>query len=236
MKINIEQLKQMMTSQTYKNDVVANNLANINTIGYKKDISFVEALTNAEENVKLKVQTDFSQGTLKETGNPFDLALNGKGFFTIEKGNDFYLTRDGHFSVNGDGFLVTSSGYKVLGTSGAVHLGMDGEQVGEISISQIGEIYVDDELIDTLQVVDTADYSQLEKAGNNLFKTRKGTEVFVSENTSVIQGNLESSNVNVVNEMIGLMDIQRNFESSQRAIRTIDEALRKAANEVGRYR
>lgn len=234
MNINLVKLKQVMTAQTYKNDVVANNLANINTTGYKKDIMFLDVLADVEADVKMKVQTDFSQGTLKETGNPLDLALNGRGFFTVERDSEIQYTRDGHFSVDNEGFLTTSAGHHVLGAGGWIHLTLDGEKVGNISISQVGEVFVNDELIDTLQLVDFNDYSQLTKAGDNLFAN--AANGYTTEDVFVIQGNLEGSNVSPVNEMIGLMNIQRSFESSQRAVRTIDQALRKAANEVGRYR
>jgi len=132
--------------------------------------------------------------------------------------------------------LITSAGHHVLGEGGWIHLATDGEKVGNVSFSQVGEVYVNDQLMDTLRLTNFSDYSQLSKAGDNLFKSANGVNGHMAENVSVIQGNLESSNVSPVHEMIGLMDIQRSFESSQRAIRTIDEAMRKAANEVGRYR
>jgi len=236
MNIKLQRLKQVMTAQTYKNDVAANNLANINTNGFKKDIMFMDVLAGAEENVKMKVQTDFSQGTLKETGNPLDLALNGNGFFSVERNGETHFSRDGHFSVDNEGFLITSAGHHVLGEGGWIHLALDGEKVGEVSVSQVGEVFVNDELMDTLQLVDFKDYNKLSKAGDNLFKSAIGAGEHVAENILVMQGNLEGSNVSPVNEMIGLMNIQRSFESSQRAVKTIDEALRKAANEIGRYR
>lgn len=237
MNINLQRLKQSMTAQTYKNDVAANNLANINTTGYKRDVMFIDVLSNVENaSLKMKIQTDFSQGTLKETTNPLDLALSGKGFFVVERDGKEFYTRDGHFTVDNEGFLTTSAGHHVNGEGGWIHLATNGEKVGNVSISQIGEIFVNDELIDILQLVDFDDYSRLTKVGENIFKNTSGANAYLTEDIFVIQGNLEGSNVSPVNEMIGLMDIQRSFESSQRAVRTIDQALRKAANEVGRYR
>lgn len=237
MNIDLERLKQVMTAQTFKNDVTANNLANINTSGFKRDITFFDVLSDVEENnVQMKVQTDFSQGTLKETGNTLDLALSGKGFFTIDRDGQEYYSRDGHFSLDNEGFLVTSAGHHVLGERGWIYLADEGNKVNDISVSQMGEVFINDQFKDTIQLVDFSNYNLLRKVGENLFTTSETTSTYEVSNTLVLQSHLEGSNVSPVNEMIGLMDIQRSFESSQRAVRIIDQALRKAANDIGSYR
>ena len=106
MKINMEQLKHALSAQTFKTDLVANNMANINTSGYKRDIMFMDLLDKFDTNYDNKdVITEFTQGTMKETANPLDVAFSGRGFFVIENNGKEYYTRDGHFTVDNEGNL-----------------------------------------------------------------------------------------------------------------------------------
>ena len=237
MKLNLEKLKHALSSQTFKNDLVSNNLANVNTTGFKRDIMFVDMLDEIEtDNYNKNTITEFNQGTLKNTGNPLDIAIQGKGFFVIEYEGNEYFTRDGHFTVNMDGNLINSDGFKVLGQNGEINVSIDGDKTGQISLSKAGEIFVDNEYIDSLKIVDFDDYKNLRKQGVNLFSSYNNVEGFEPENFLVLQNNLETSNVNSVNEMVELITLHRNFESTQRAVRTLDDALGKAANDIGRYR
>ena len=122
MKINLDRLKQDLSAQTFKNDLVSNNLANINTIGYKRDIMFTDMIDIFDSNYDNKnVKTEFTQGTMKETGNPLDVAFSGKGFFVIENNGEEYYTRDGHFTVNSVGNLTTAEGFNVMGQGGVIN-------------------------------------------------------------------------------------------------------------------
>jgi flagellar basal-body rod protein FlgG len=237
MKINLERLKHAMAAETFKNDLVSNNMANINTTGYKRDVMFMDLLDNFDTNYDNKnVLTEFTQGTMKETGNPLDVALSGKGFFVVENNGKEYYTRDGHFTVDRDGLLVNSEGFNVMGQGGLINVSLDGAKTGDFSISKLGEIFVNDEYIDMLKIVDFEDYSQLNKEGVNLFSPKDNVKPYEPEMFLVLQRHLEGSNVNSVNEMVELISLQRNFESTQKAVRTLDEALGKAANDIGRYR
>ncbi len=237
MKINFNRLQHALSSHTFKNDLISNNLANLNTTGYKRDIMFMDLMDVFELNSDNKnVITEFSQGTLKETGNPLDVAISGKGFFVIEKDGKEYYSRDGHFTVDKNGILINSGGLKVMGQGGEINVSMDGTKTGDFSISKLGEIFVNDEYIDSLKIVDFQDYSQLRKEGINLFMPINNTEPFEPEMYMLLQRNLEGSNVNSVNEMVELITVQRNFESTQKAVKTLDDALGKAANDIGRYR
>ncbi|NOZ74630.1 MAG: flagellar hook basal-body protein [FCB group bacterium] len=236
MNIELKSLMANMAGLMRKNDVIANNLANVNTNGFKRDVLFSEVLKDESDvKQKLSMLTDFSQGSLTQTDNPLDVAISGNGFFVVETDRGDALTRNGHFLVDPSGALITSSGNYVLGNGGRVFVTTDGLSKGEISITHAGEVYVDDELRGILRIVDVSDQEKLEKFGESLFVT-EDKNLHDVDSPMILQGNLESANVNPVNELVTLIEIQRQFESSQRAIKSIGDALRKTANDVGRYR
>ena len=239
MEINLDTLKQNMTALLKKTDVTANNLANISTNGFKKDHFFVQYL---EENDKSSfpetVKTDFRPGTMKETGNPLDLAIGGKGFFSLmdQEGNSSF-TRDGHFKIDEEGFLITLNGETVMGKKGTINLKpSEEEKISNINITQVGEVFLNDKFIDQLLIVDFNDYEKINKSGNSQYTNNDIENVIELEDFRIIQGGLEGSNVDPMVEMVQLLETQRNFESTQRAVRSIDDALKKATNEVGKYR
>lgn len=178
-----------------------------------------------------EVTTDFSQGALNPTGNDFDIALQGKGFFSIETPEGTRYTRDGQFTKNAEGFLVTKEGYKVLGENGPIKV--DGKSV---AISEKGEVIVDKNKIDTLKVVDFKDYSLLQKQGDGLIKPSidETPEMFVQPTATVQQGFIEGSNVNSVREMVEMMTVLRSYEASQRMIKAHDDLLGKSVNEIAK--
>ncbi len=236
MNIELKALMANMAGLMRKNDILANNLANVNTNGFKRDVLFSEVLKEESDiKQKLSMLTDFSQGSLTQTNNPLDVAISGNGFFVVETDRGEALTRNGHFLVDASGALMTSSGNFVLSDTGHVFVTTDGVNTGEISITQSGEVFVDGESRGRLRIVDVDDPKKLEKYGESLFITEDGN-IRDMDNPVILQGNLEEANVNPVNELVSLIEIQRQFESSQRAIKTINEALGKTANEVGRYR
>ena len=239
MEINLETLKNNMTSLLKKTDVTANNLANISTNGFKKDNYFVQYLEeNNDKSTAESVKTDFRAGTMKETGNPLDLAIGGKGFFTLmdQEGVSTY-TRDGHFKIDDEGFLITLSGEAVMGKKGTINLKpSEEEKISNINITQVGEVYLNERLVDQLKITDFEDYNKINKSGNSQYTVSDIENIIEMEDFRIIQGGLEGSNVDPMVEMVQLLETQRNFESTQRAVRTIDDALKKATNEVGKYR
>ncbi len=216
-------------------EISAQNIANANTTGFKKErISFRDSLIPVD-NKKADIPdgrtmtqtssiiTDFSKGALMKTGNPLDVAINGEGFFAIE--SDLY-TRNGNFTIDSEGNLTTQDGKKVLGSGGPISV-----QGGSIEIDGSGEIFVDGISVDTLKVVNFKDKFVLQKQAAGMFATDDQGE---ESNSGVSQGYLETSNVNAIREMVEMIRTMREFESYQKMISAFDDASSKTVNELGK--
>ena len=238
MEVNLPKLKDVLLAQVNKNEVISNNLANLDNVGFKKEQTFFELVdSKTGPDLKLNVKTDFNQGILDQTNNPMDLALSGKGFFVISTENGEAYTRDGHFKLDEEGFIVTSSGDYLKGQNDRILLiSENGLMPREIEVAKNGDIFVNGDLQDRIYVTDFVDPNVLKKAGDNLFIAEGNIEKYEPENIEIKQGFLEKSNVNPVEEMMGLIEVQRQFESTQRMIRTLDDTFKSAVNNVGRYR
>ncbi len=235
MKVNLTNLKQAMVSQLNRNDVVANNLANINTNGFKKDMMFFDYLDDQSNESQDGTQAvDFAQGTLKQTNNDLDLAISGRGFFVIETDDGAGYTREGHFKLDKNGILKDSSDRAVLGENGQIAIIGENLNPKNISITQNGEIFADEELMGRLRIVDFENTGDIKKVGGNLFTADESQELEVQE-AVIHQGFLEESNVNPADEMIQLIEVQRQFESMQKMVRSLDEVFSLAATRVGRF-
>ena len=153
-----------------------------------------------------------------------------------QEGNSSF-TRDGHFKIDEEGFLITLNGETVMGKKGTINLKpSEEEKISNINITQVGEVFLNDKFIDQLLIVDFNDYEKINKSGNSQYTNNDLENVIELEDFRIIQGGLEGSNVDPMVEMVQLLETQRNFESTQRAVRSIDDALKKATNEVGKYR
>jgi len=236
MNTSLDMLQKIMTAQIHKNDIVANNLANVSTNGFKREVAFFDILSQNSEGPGVNVRTNFEQGPLKQTSNPLDLAIRGRGFFVVETDKGDALTRDGHFTVSIDGYLVTSSNHPLAGLGGRIDVPLDEFSEGDISINESGEIFVGERFIDQIKIAQIEDSSILSKIGENLFKAPRSYALSEAPESTVLQGQLEGSNVNPVVEMVHLIELQRQFESSQRAMSAIDNVLGKAASDISRYR
>ena len=237
MNTDLNKIKSVLTAQLQRNNVVANNLANANTIGFKRETIFMEVMRGQQnDRVHAVTATDFAQGTLKATNNPLDVALSGKGLFTIDHGSEESYTRDGHFNIDEFGVLRTTGGAAVLGLSGIINVAVNGLKSPELSINSHGDIYANNQFIDRLKITSVESVSDLVKIGANQFKVKDGSIVQEVLEPQVRQGFLEESNVNPVTEMVELMELQRQFESSQRVVRTIDQALNTTVNKISDYR
>lgn len=212
-------------TQQLRFETVANNMANINTNGFKKNIiSFNQAL---EMNSISKI--DLTQGPVQYTGNELDVALDSKGFFRIQTENGIRYTRDGAFRLDETGTLVTGNGDSVLGQNGPITI--DGSKV---SIGGDGQVQVDGESLDTLMVVDFENPQLLKKEGGSYYSyTGEENEISTVEDVRVQQNYLESSNVNSTEEMIKMIETYRAFESVQKAIQSIDKLNEKMVNDYG---
>lgn len=251
-----------MDAQQLNVDVISNNLANANTAGYKavraefKDLfydtvqgpdnrQYVGSPVNIQVGVGVRpsaTSRDFSEGSLQQTNNPLDLAIDGEGFFVVRGLNGPLYTRDGSFklSVNGNQeMLVTAEGYPVLDSTGNPIILSSGQ--GEINISSTGEISVTDKAGNVhnlgirLGVVNFANPDGLLAQGDNLFQetTASGQPVLddpANPKNKVLQGFLETSNIKVVQEMVNLIAAQRAYEINSKSIQAADEMLNTANN------
>lgn len=177
-----------------------------------------------------EVEINFEQGQLQQTESSFDLALEDKGFFCIETPEGERYTRNGEFTKNAEGYLVTKEGYKVLGDGG--YIKVDGNNM---TVNEKGEVYSDAQLVDKLKLVDFNDYKVLRKEGDGLVRIEEGIEAeTVAAAGTVHQGFLESSNVNSVKEMVEMITMMRTYEANQKMIKIHDELLGKAVSEIAR--
>jgi flagellar basal-body rod protein FlgF len=237
-----------MMVQMDKNDIVANNLANVDTTGFKRDVHtinlFSEVLLDRMEKrpdfargigylgfgaSSAPVSIDFESGAVRITGNPLDLAIEGDGFFVIESPSGICLTRDGSFTLNDRGELVTKDGLRVLGVDGAMQV-----PEGELVVKSSGEVFAGEVGIGRLAIWRVQDKQDLSKQGANLYRIKSDAPIEEVENPSIMQGCLERSNVSVVREMLEMIVGMRNFEACQRVLRSYDTTLDKCVNDVGR--
>jgi len=206
---------------------VSANLANVSTIGYKKARMSFEAMLKGERQATEtkginynRVRgnfTDFSQGPLKETGNPFDVAINGNGFFKIRSPEGDLLTRKGNFVIGQDGRLLTDTGMPVLGADNGEII-INRADIRSITIDTDGLVYTVDENGETaaiaeLAVVDVADRSRLRREGDTAFSPEPDNLEIPAVDFSVTQGSLEVSNVNMTNEMTKMLYDNRLFQA-----------------------
>lgn len=245
-----------MINEQKRLDIISNNLANSATVGYKedsvtnqafKDVLAIKirdgsemyndkAIGTMNPGVKLgEVYTDYEQGSLRQTGNVYDLAIEGKGFFgvsvTDKNGNEsIKYTRDGSFKLTQDGYVVDTNGNHLQGEGGNIQIPANAQ---EVVIGTDGSVYADGTLINRVQITDFEDYNYLEKYGDNLYQTVEGA--VTKEAAGLLQqGYTEQSNVNVVSEMVEMITITRAYEANQKVIQTVDGILEQAVSSVGR--
>lgn len=248
-----------MINEQHRMDTMTNNLANASTVGFKKEgatsQSFEELLAYKLKDSSVGIAnvqrigvntpgvkigenyTDFSQGSFRETGNTFDLALGGKGFFAIEYTNSAgetstKYTRAGSFTLNMDGYLVDKDGQYVLDDSNR-RIQLDPLQTA--TITKDGSIYQNGMLRAKVQVADFEDYNYLEKYGDTYYQPVEGANK-VDGDSTVISGYLEMANVNVVSEMVNMIAITRAYETNQKILQTYDGSLDIAVNQLGKLR
>ncbi|BBO88280.1 flagellar basal-body rod protein FlgF [Desulfosarcina ovata] len=232
--------------QQLRLEMLANNVANINTIGYKGEKSVFRVSEAASSTVQtlsedetqplspyappFEVMIDFSQGALRQTGNALDVAISGSGFFSVQTPDGVQYTRQGSFTLDEDGNLVTPDGYAVLGEGGPINL-----EEGQVQIDLEGTIFVDGDEVGQLQVTEFADPSVLEKSGNGRFSLTDGAAAGQRpEFVEVNQGYLEAANVNTIQAMTEMIETSRAFEAYQKVIQTADEATSTSINDVGK--
>ncbi len=268
-----------MVAQMHRMDALANNIANVDVTGYKKDTSVSKAFpqmllrrmnddglykfpfgsidaapvvgtlgTGVEYN---ESYTIFSQGAMKQTENPFDVALDGKGFFSVEVDGKEKYTRNGSFLINSSGVLVTKEGHPVLGEKGIIQLKKNNFVIDEKGNVYQNAAFAEDperlvsmrenewdqlQLVDKLKIVDFKRPRYLKKEGSSFWKdTEESGKAVIKETgneTKVLQGFLESSNVNPVTEMVAMIQVNRAYEANQKVIQTQDSLTGRILNDV----
>ncbi len=231
-----------MTCLMQKQDQIANNLANINTTGYKQSGLFIKSyekyLDNDQHepfvNREIKsdeVYIDYREGPVKKSGNSLDIMIKGTGFFTVMTPNGMRYTRNGNFSLNPDGFLITSDGNKVMGEDEFIRL----DKKMPIQVNANGEIYQGFDSKGVLKIVDFEKPYQLIRDSNSCFKPQLPNNPIQKSSGFIIkQGYLEGSNANIIQNMVQMIRAYRNFEADQRTLMAHDQTLDKAINMVGR--
>lgn len=254
-------------AQSQRLDTIANNLANVNTPAFKKDQQVFKEYLTANEKPPSVIQvpripasvesfydmqggdksfvdsagtyTNFTQGSLKSTGNPMDVAIDGNGFFEIATPQGVRFSRLGAFKLDGNGQLVTGDGHPVLRASPE---GTDPEArvfrvAGEapLVITDSGDVFEGQNNLGRISLVDIPNKDSISKVGSSLYEFKKNAqpEVVNIANPSLKQGFVEMSNVNIVAEMTDMIATTRTFESTQKAIQAYDSMSDKLINVVG---
>jgi flagellar basal-body rod protein FlgF len=220
-------------------DTVANNLANMNTTGFKSEqMTFAQHIENlAVEGGKgyfvsdRATFTNFNEGALQTTGNPLDVALQGDAYFVVRTATGDAYTRDGRLKIGPDGVLMTSQGLPVLSNIGDEIVVPD--DAGQISITSDGTISIrNGEVIGRLRVVTLPIKEYVTRHGDGLFRT--DLPVVDSPTAKIVQGMLESSNVNPISELTAMINVQRSYESTSRAIENENDKTRRMIETLGR--
>ena len=236
---------QAMQVLSRSQDVTADNLANINTPGFKGNKLFYRMMTENLNGTEIKravpmSQINLDQGILEPTGNEFDVALNGDGFFKVKDGDQEYITRDGRFSLNSDGFLVNNNGAQVMGDSGPIQLSelfqsnTDTGGPNRLEILKDGTILINGNPQDKLQILNVDDPTLLQRQGSTYFTVKDEIELTDDGIGMVMQGYFEKGNVEPLAEMVDMMRNMQMFESQQRALKTTDDMLSQVTSRLGR--
>jgi flagellar basal-body rod protein FlgF len=221
-----------------RQEITANNLANANTTGFKRDDLFAKELTEAQNGTEgsdpLSLDTskftEFTPGAYNTTGNNLDFALQDKGFFVLSDGQTESYTRAGHFERNATGQLVDALGRSVQGEGGNITV-----PNGVITVAADGRISVDGKFIDRFRVVRFDDPQTLRKVEGSAFVKSPTTAAEVPVDQPVVrQGFLEMSNVDTVKEMVQMISTSRNYEINAKLLTAQDDTLRQSVGELGR--
>ncbi|HPO64203.1 MAG TPA: flagellar hook-basal body protein [Candidatus Kapabacteria bacterium] len=248
-----------MLPQQTRLESIANNIANAGTTGFKRQSVFERNLIDARANFynvpgdaeqndpPVGSYTDFSAGAMQKTDNPLDIAIDTEnGFFVLqdEDGNN-YLTRRGNFKLDKDGNIVTMDGKYLLGNDGILNVYKDFNQEQldytdanalNLKINENGECFTNETYIGTVEIAKPSNLQTLENISNSDFIVREDTdiEILTPEQITLRQGWLENSNVNIVDEMVKMIELQRMFEAGTKVIQTNDGTL-DTSIKMGRY-
>lgn len=247
-------------TQQHRLETIANNLANVNTTGFKgdklsfrdtfrrhahdllnpntavhEDISWPPSVQLAQPRITKSV-IDLTQGSLKTTGNPLDLAISGDGFFRVQTPQGEFLTRQGVYHRSSEGYVVDGNGNRLLANGGPLQIPEDTER---IDIDSSGRVLADGEEIDTISLVRVEDPQTLQKVGNSLLRVYPDmttVQPLPADGATIEQGFLEAANVEVVTEMVNMIEAMRAFEAYQKMISGTFDQDKKAISDIGASR
>ena len=240
---SLETIAAALNATVLRLDCITNNVANINTPGFKADKYFLKLLeptqnTTTQETTSQELglsyapatTIDFSDGAIQQTGNPLDLAIQGEGFFTIQTSEGEAYTRKGNFTINSANELVTPEGDFVMGDGGRIVL-----TGTHIQVDSSGEIRSEEGAIGKLKIVKFDKPGALIKGGAGLLRNPDNAAVVQVQDDPNVQGNsLENSNVQALKEMIEMIDVQRTVESYQKVIQTLSDLDRLSVVSLGK--
>ncbi|NLM00886.1 MAG: flagellar basal-body rod protein FlgF [Treponema sp.] len=250
-----------MTAQQNRLDAISNNLANVDTTAYKRDVAvsknFSELLIRRMNDdgvyktpfgsadvapiigkLGLGVETNelytiFEQGSFKDTSNNTDMALSGEGYFVISTPNGERYTRNGNFIIGKEGYLTTKEGFPVMGENGLIHI-----EDNKFIVNENGVLYTSEDMteIDRFKIVRFDNERYINKEGSSLYSaTDISGEAFIAEGVerpNVMQGYIETSNVNVVNEMVQMIEVNRAYEANQKTIQSEETMMQTLWSKV----
>lgn len=245
----------------HRMNFIANNLANVNTSGYKREtLAFKDTMAHyAHDEIREPLmnlrskplfpepknmarpriavsQIDYSQGSMKVTGDPLDVAINGENaFFRVGTPNGEFLTRNGHFVLSSDGVMMTAQGFPLQGAGGDIVIPPGTRNV---VVSGDGQVWADGVAVNQIALVSVDEPQNLEKMGQNLYRPRQDVEVEEGDaylaGARLEQGFLEAANVDVVSEMVNMIEVQRQFEAYQKVMQSADALDRQANERIGK--
>lgn len=227
-----------MIGQRQKMNMIADNVANSNTSGYKKlGMSFDEIVSRQQTEVagsfvsKGSMHYDFSQGGMTRTEGKLDMAIQGAGFFAIDRAGQTHYTRNGHFSLNANGELITDAGDFVLDNNGGP-IAIPAES-STLTITKDGLISNQNGPIANIGIYEVADVQNLVRTGAHGY-IYEGEQPIISETAAVVQGYLENSNINSIEETVNMTEVNRAYQSSSRLVSSIEELEQRVVRDLSR--
>jgi len=239
-----------MIVNQYRQAVLANNLANLDTVGFKHDLTIVRErqVETAEDGLSGRLSdrmldrmtggslvaptvTSFERGQIQVTGSQMDVAIDGNGFFAVNDGDKTRYTRDGRFSINANGLLVTAGGRPVLDEQGGT-IAVPEEVRGRIVIDADGSVQSNGEVLGRIGLVDFQDRGRLCKVGSNMFDAAGAQAETISPRLRT--ASLESSTVDPTKAMVAMIEVSRAYELNANLVSMADTTLGRAVNDIGR--
>jgi flagellar basal body rod protein FlgG len=222
-----------------RQEIVANNLANVSTTGFKAERAFGTLLDGTRGGPsgaapQADAATDWRVGTMRDTGAPLDLALEGEGFFVVGTPQGERLTRGGSLALDARGQLVDRNGNALLGARGPIVVSPELAAKGSLTVDRAGTVRVGDQALDVLRLEGRAPGEALAHAGEGLFVPGATRTALAPEARTVRQGAVEESNVNPLSSMVDMIAVQRAYAAAQKTLLVIDDVRDTAANQLGK--